>query len=202
MKGRTHAGMGVITFLSIYKLIPGGFSYFGITLVVFASILPDIDHPKSIVNKYILPFKNKMTKVTLYGCLGITLLWYDYLYMDKPIIKALGIVFIIIAMSSHRGGLTHSLMGMSMFSFVAGYLGNMYNIHYLVYYFMIGYGMHLLCDMCTSKGVPLFYPFRKKKVRFPITYSTNSKIGSAIEQLLMIGGLLFTIYKIPTIFYK
>ncbi|MBV4417981.1 metal-dependent hydrolase [Clostridium tyrobutyricum] len=202
MKGRTHAGMGVITFLSIYKFLPGGFNYLGMIVVLFASILPDIDHPKSIVNKYILPFKNKMTKVTLYGCIGAVLLWYNYLYLDKPIIKALGIVFIIIAVSSHRGGLTHSLMGMSLFSFVAGYIGNMYNIHYLVYYFMIGYGMHLICDMFTNMGVPLFYPFRKKKVKFPFTYKTNSKIGSAIEQLLMIGGLLFTIYKIPVIFYK
>lgn len=202
MKGRTHAGMGILTFLSIYKLIPGGFSLFGMIIVVFSSILPDIDHPKSIINKYVLPFKNKMTKVTLYGCIGIILLWYDYLYLHKPIVRALGIIFIIIAISSHRSWLTHSLIGMSMFSFIAGYIGNIYNIRYLIYYFMIGYGMHLICDMFTNRGVPLFYPFRKKKVKFPFTYNTNSKIGSAIEQLLMIGGLLFTIYKIPGIFYK
>ncbi|MCH3965882.1 MAG: metal-dependent hydrolase [Clostridium sp.] len=202
MKGKTHAGMGILTFLSVYEIIPGGFSYFGMIIVVFSSVLPDIDHPKSIINKYILPFKNKMTKVVLYGCIGIILLWYDYLYLHEPLIRALGIVFIIIAISSHRSGLTHSLMGMAMFSFIAGYLGNMYDIKYLVYYFMIGYGMHLICDMFTNRGVPLFYPFRKKKVKFPLTYRTNSKIGSAIEQLLMIGGLLFTIYKIPAIFYR
>ncbi|WP_446897878.1 metal-dependent hydrolase [Clostridium sp. LBM24168] len=202
MKGKTHAGMGILTFLSIYQLIPGGFSYFGMIVVAFSSVLPDIDHPKSIINKYVLPFKNKMTKVTLYICLGIILLWYDYLYSDEPIVRAAGVVSIIIAVSSHRSGLTHSLMGMSMFSFIAGYIGNMYDIRYLIYYFMIGYGMHLICDMFTNRGVPLFYPFSKKKVKFPLTYSTNSKIGSAIEQLLMIGGLLFTIYKIPVIFYR
>ena len=87
-----------------------------------------------------------------------------------------------------------------MFSFIAGYIGNMYNIHYLIYYFMIGYGMHLLCDMATSKGVPLLYPFRNKKVKFPITYKTNSKLGTTIEELLAIFGLLFAIYKIPMIF--
>jgi inner membrane protein len=202
MKGKTHIGMGLITYLSIYNILPGKFNFMGLLLVAFASILPDVDHPKSIVNKYILPFKNKFTKVIFYGCIGITFIWYDYLYTDAPIMKAIGISFIIIAVSSHRNGLTHSFTGMIMFSFIVGYLGNMYNIHYLVYYFMIGYGMHLLCDMFTNRGVPLFYPVENKKFKFPLTYRTNSKVGSAIEELLMICGILFTIYRLPVIFYK
>lgn len=202
MKGKTHAGLGVVTFLSVYNSLPGKFNYVGMMVVILASVLPDIDHPKSIINKYILPFKNKATKVTLYMCLGIIILWYDYLYTKQPAFKALGVSFMIIAMSSHRNGLTHSLSGMIIFSFIAGYIGNMYNIHYLVYYFMIGYGMHLLCDMATNRGVPLLYPFRNKKVKLPITYKTNSKMGNSIEELLMIFGLIFIIYKLPQIFMK
>lgn len=202
MKGKTHAGLGVVTFLSVYNSLPGKFNYIGMMVVILASVLPDIDHPKSIINKYILPFKNKATKVTLYMCLGIIILWYDYLYTKQPAFKALGVSFMVIAMSSHRNGLTHSLSGMIIFSFIAGYIGNMYNIHYLVYYFMIGYGMHLLCDMATNRGVPLLYPFRNKKVRLPITYKTNSKMGNSIEELLMIFGLIFIIYKLPQIFMK
>lgn len=202
MKGKTHAGVGIVTFLSLYNNLPGKFNYIGMIMVVLASILPDIDHPKSIINKYILPFKNKATKVTLYICIGVIILWCDYLYTKEPIFKALGVSFIIIAVSSHRNGLTHSLSGMIIFSFIVGYIGNMYNIHYLIYYFMIGYGMHLLCDMATNRGVPLFYPFKNRKFKLPITYRTNSKIGDTIEELLMIGGLLFVIYKLPIIFYK
>ncbi|WP_368489649.1 metal-dependent hydrolase [Clostridium sp. BJN0013] len=200
MKGKTHAGVGLVTFLSVYDILPGKFNYVGIFVVIFASVLPDIDHPKSIINKYILPFRNKLTKVVFYSCLGTILLWYDYLYKGEPVIKAIGISFFIIALSTHRNGLTHSLTGMIMFSFIIGYLGNMYNLHYLVYYFIIGYGMHLLCDMITDRGVPLFYPFKNKKFRMPLTYRTNSKIGCTIEELLMIGGLLFTIYKLPVIY--
>ncbi|APM40912.1 metal-dependent hydrolase [Clostridium kluyveri] len=200
MKGKTHAGVGVVTFLSVYDILPGKFNYIGIFVVIFASILPDIDHPKSIINKYILPFRNKLTKIVFYSCLGTILLWYDYLYKGEPVIKAIGISFFIIALSTHRNGLTHSLTGMIMFSFIIGYLGNMYNLHYLVYYFIIGYGMHLLCDMITDRGVPLFYPFKNKKFKMPLTYKTNSKIGCTIEELLMIFGLLFTIYKLPVIY--
>jgi inner membrane protein len=202
MKGKTHAGVGVVTFLSLYNSLPGRFNYIGMIVVILASILPDIDHPKSVINKYILPFKNKATKVTLYTCIGIVILWYDYLYAKAPILTALGLSFIIIAISSHRNGLTHSLSGMIMFSFIVGYIGNMYNTHYLIYYFMIGYGMHLLCDMATNRGIPLLYPFTNKKAKLPITYKSNSKIGNTIEELIMIGGLLFLIYKIPIIFYK
>lgn len=200
MKGKTHAGIGVVTFLSVYDILPGKFNYIGILVVIFASILPDIDHPKSVINKYILPFRNKLTKVIFYDCLGIILLWYDYLYKGEPVIKAIGISFLIIALSTHRNGVTHSLTGMIMFSFIIGYLGNMYNLHHLVYYFIIGYGMHLLCDMATNRGVPLFYPFKNKKFKMPLTYKTNSKIGCTIEELLMIFGILFTIYKLPVIY--
>ncbi len=202
MKGKTHAGVGVVTFLSVYNSLPGKFNYIGMMVVIFASVLPDIDHPKSIINKYILPFRNKATKVTLYMCLGIIVLWYDYLYAKQPAFKALGVSLMAIAISSHRNGLTHSLSGMIIFSFIAGYIGNMYNIHYLVYYFMIGYGMHLLCDMATNRGVPLLYPFQNKKIKLPVTYKSNSKVGDSIEELLMVFGLLFIIYKLPSIFIK
>lgn len=56
MKGKTHAAMGMATFMAVYDKVPGGFSYLGIIIVGIASLLPDIDHPKSMINKYILPF--------------------------------------------------------------------------------------------------------------------------------------------------
>lgn len=202
MKGKTHAGIGIAVFLSIYSRLPGNFSYLGLVVVFVSSLLPDIDHPKSIFNKYILLFKNKASKIAVYSCSGVLVLWYDYLYTREPAMKALGIMLIIIALSSHRNGLTHSLLGMIIFSFLAGYLGNMYNIHYIVYYFLIGYGSHLICDMATNRGVPLLYPFSKKKFKFPFTYKTNSKMGTLIEIMLTASVLFFTIYKLPIIFPK
>ncbi|OFI07494.1 inner membrane protein YdjM [Clostridium acetireducens DSM 10703] len=199
MKGKTHVGVGIVTFITLSNKIPEKVNYLAIITVVIASLLPDIDHPKSIINKYILPFKNKATKITLYGCIGIIFLWYNYLYSTDPIFKAIGLVFIIIAMSSHRNGFTHSLSGMITFSFMAGYIGNLCHEYYLIYYFMIGYGMHLLCDMATNRGVPLFYPFKNKKIKFPITYKTDSKIGKVIEELLMILGLIYTLYRLPVV---
>lgn len=199
MTGKTHAGIGLAAYVALSSKLPGGFSYLGLAVVFIASLLPDIDHPKSIVNKYILPFKNKSTKVTLYMCSGIIVLWFDYLYTNQPAYKALGAALIAIGLSSHRNGLTHSLLGMITFTFIIGYIGNKYNLKNLTSYFIIGYSVHLLGDMATNRGVPLFYPFKNKKVKLPLTYTVGSKLGTFIELVLVIAGLIYVIYKLPSI---
>lgn len=200
MKGKTHAGIGLITLICLADRMPGKFDYLGLVLVLVGSLLPDIDHPKSIINKYVLPFDNKLTKVFVYFCAGVIILWYDYLNGGSYILKALAVAVMLIAISTHRNGLTHSAAGMLMFSFIAGYIGNSYGIPYLVYYFMIGYGMHLLCDMTTDKGIPLLYPFSKKKAKFPFTFKTNSKLGEALENVIIVAGLVLAVIKFPGIF--
>lgn len=200
MKGKTHAGIGAFTFITIYDKIPGGFSYLGLFTVILASLIPDIDHPKSIINKYILPFKNGKTKMVVYLSLSLVILYFDYLYVKTPALKALGISLIFIAFSSHRNGLTHSIVGLIVFTMITGYLGKTYNLPNLIYYFMTGYGMHLVCDMLTKMGIPLFYPFINKKYSLPLTYNPNSKSGSGFENFLMAAGLAYTLYRLPKIF--
>lgn len=199
MNGKTHAGIGLATYVAVSDKLPGGFSYIGLGVVLLASLLPDIDHPKSIMNRYILPFKNKASKVTLYICSGIIVLYFDYLYTNQPAYKALGAALIAVGLSSHRQGLTHSLFGMITFTFIAGYAGNKYHLQHITSYFLTGYSMHLLCDMLTNRGVPLFYPFKNKKVKMPLTYRVGSKLGNLIELILVAAGLIYVVYKIPLI---
>ena len=200
MKGKTHAGIGAVTFVALYKGLSQNINFVGLVIVILSSLLPDIDHPKGILNRYILPFKNKATKVTLYICLGALVLWVDYLYFRLPIFRAIGLMLIVIALSSHRNGLTHSLVGMILFGLIMGYIGNYYKITFLVYYFVMGYGMHLICDMATNRGVSLFYPFSSKKIKWPVTYSSSSKLGSFIEDVIMIIGLIYIVYRFMLIY--
>lgn len=199
MKGTTHAGIGLAAYAAVSDKFPGGFNYIAMAIVLGASLLPDIDHPKSLINRYILPFKNKGAKVTLYLCSGIIVLWFDYIYTNQPAYKALGAALIAVGLSSHRQGLTHSLLGMITFSFIIGYIGNKYNIKNITSYFILGYSLHLLCDMATNRGVPLFYPFKNKKIKLPLTYRVGSKLGNFIELVLVVSGLLYVIYRIPII---
>ncbi|KEH98908.1 metal-dependent hydrolase [Clostridium botulinum] len=200
MKGKTHAAIGMATFMSVYDKVPGGFNYLGIIIVGIASLLPDIDHPKSMINKYILPFKNKKTKMVIYIALSIIVLYFDYMYIKSPVLKAIGIALIFVAVSSHRNGLTHSLIGLVIFTIIASYIGKCYAIPASAYYFVIGYGMHLFCDMMTKMGIPLFYPFINKKYKMPFTYNVNSKRGNDLEEFLIIVSLVYIIYRLPGIF--
>jgi inner membrane protein len=197
MTGKTHAGIGSVVYVAICNKLPGKFSYIGMVVVILASILPDIDHPKSTINKYILPFKNKTTKVTIYVCLGIIILWFDFLYSKEIALKSLGLSFIIIGLSTHRNGLLHSLTGMMFFMLMIGYTCRKYSFPPLVYPFFIGYGSHLMGDMLTKMGVPLFYPFSRKKFKFPYTYKVGSKVGTLIEEIIMILGLAYIVYALP-----
>jgi inner membrane protein len=199
MNGKTHAGIGLAAYVALSDRLPGGFNYIGLAVTLIASLLPDIDHPKSIINRYILPFKNKSAKVTLYICSGIIVLYFDYLYTNQPAYKALGAALIAVGLSSHREGLTHSLLGMITFTFIVGYIGDKYNLKHITTDFILGYSTHLLGDMLTNRGVPLFYPFKNKKVKLPLTYRVGSKIGNLIELILVAAGLVYVIYRLPLI---
>lgn len=199
MTGKTHAGIGAVTYVALCDKIPGGFHYAGIGIVILASLLPDIDHPKSMMNKYILPFKNKAAKITLYACSGIIILWFNYLYNNSAMLVAAGLSFLFVAVSSHRNGLTHSLLGLIIFSSIVGYVGTGYHMPEVIYYFMLGYGIHLIGDMATNRGIPLFYPFKSKKVKFLLTYAVGSKKGKVIEEIIMALGLIYIVYRLPFI---
>jgi inner membrane protein len=199
MNGKTHGGVSAVAYVTACSSLSLRFSYLGIALVVFASLLPDIDHPKSIFNRYIFFIRSKTGMTVLYSCLGILILWMDYIYFSFPELKALGASFITVALSSHRNGLTHSLSGLIIFTSIASFILTRYNAAYLCYVFMLGYACHLICDMATNRGVPLFYPFSKKKYKFPLTYRVGSKLGNFIEQIIMMTGLIYTVYKLPNI---
>ena len=197
MTGKTHAGIGSVVYVAICSKLPGKFNYMAMIVVILAAILPDIDHPKSMINKYILPFKNKTTKVTIYVCLGIIILWFDFLYTKEIALKSLALSFIIIGLSTHRNGLLHSFTGMVFFMVMIGYACKKYSLPPLVYPFAIGYGSHLIGDMFTKMGVPLFYPFSKRKLKFPYTYKVGSKVGTLIEEIIMVFGLAYIVYALP-----
>lgn len=197
MNGKTHAGVAAVAYVALCDKFSYRFSFASISILLLASLLPDIDHPKSMINKYILIMKNKKTRVTLYFCSGTVVLWYNFVSHSSPLLKSLGVSLLTIAVSSHRAGFTHSLTGLVIFSALIGYVGEKYHVNNLMYWFILGYSAHLLCDMVTNRGIALFYPFIKKKVKFPFTYSMNTKLGKFIEGMIMAAGLIYIVYTLP-----
>jgi inner membrane protein len=69
----------------------------------------------------------------------------------------------------HRG-FTHSLLA---FIIVAAFLLSQ---HYSLFTLglCLGYGFHILADYCSTQGVPLLWPFQRKRYRFFLSYRTSS----------------------------
>ncbi|EYE88609.1 membrane protein [Fervidicella metallireducens AeB] len=199
MTGKTHFGIGVMATVILSEYLPVKLSLPVLGVCALASILPDIDHPKSIINKYILPVKNKPVKVTIYITLGVFIFLVNYFYFNLAYLKALGVFLVLIGISSHRNGITHSLSGLLSFLSIFGYAAVIYNFKECVIPFAIGYGLHLFADMFTSRGIPLFYPFKKKKYKMPLTFTVGSGWGNLIEGLIMALGLIYLTFRLPII---
>jgi len=199
MSGKTHLGIGIITLAALCNKIPVKFNYSGIIIVSIASMLPDIDHPKSLINKYSLLNKTKHIKKFIYFILGLIIIYINFTYIHKQVLYIAPLLLFTVAFSNHRQGITHSLCGLIIAASVSSYLGLKYNVSNLIYYVIIGYGMHIICDMCTKMGVPLLYPFKNKKYKFFLNFSSNSKWGKAIEEFILLIGLMYVIYRLPVI---
>ncbi|SKA98478.1 inner membrane protein [Caloramator quimbayensis] len=202
MTGKTHVGIGVMSAVILSQYIPMDLTVSALSVSALAALLPDVDHPKSIINKYILPFKSKGAKVTFYFMLGIFVIAVNSFYFSYSHLNALGVFFIFIGASNHRNGTTHSLTGFLCFLFTIGYIMVKIRCGNLIVPFSIGYLSHLSADMFTSKGIPLFYPFSKKKFKMPITFTVGSFWGKMIESIITAGGLIYLTYKLPIIMMK
>lgn len=109
---------------------------------LLGSIVPDVDSHSSIISTYI------------------------------PIQRLTAGIFM-----KHRGGI-HSIFSSVIFSVVYGVV--VYNLKIVQVLlgdnilngviaglgFLVGYISHLLTDMLTHRGVPLYYPWNKKRIRF------------------------------------
>lgn len=200
MTGKTHIGIGLFAAVVILDKQALGITPISILIAIFAAVLPDADHPKGVLNKYILPIRNKSVKLSVYISSGILVIGLNYLYFSYPYLYALGGILIMIGFSSHRQGITHCLIGFMLFVYIVGY--GTHGIEAMerqriVISFMAGYGSHLLGDMFTNRGIPLFYPFNKKKFKMPFTYKVGSASGNFLEGIIIAIGIIYLTFKIP-----
>ena len=89
----------------------------------------------------------------------------------------------------HRG-FSHSLLGILAFCVLTLIMLNNESMRNGL---ILGYSIHIFCDMLTSHGVQLFWP-KRKYIKFPMTFTTNSKIESVIANLSIAISICYTIY--------
>lgn len=151
---KTHIIFGVSLTLLSAKFGIIDYSIPNLVLGALGSLLPDIDHPKSVIGSRLLP-------------------------ISYPISKIFG----------HRG-ITHSLFAIILMMIAIQHYAHSASWAAAL---AIGYLSHLLGDMMTPSGVPLFYPSRKK-FRFPIGFKTNSGLETVFSVVLMCGTAWFIVH--------
>ncbi len=65
-----------------------------------------------------------------------------------------------------------------------------FNLKLLSLAVLVGYLLHLLLDLITKKGIALFYPLSKKRIKGFV------KVGSLVENLVFLVLIIFIIYKL------
>lgn len=88
----------------------------------------------------------------------------------------------------HRG-LIHSIPGTFILSFIFYLIVNFYSLAYsLVLFFLVGCITHLILDLFSDDGVPLFYPFIKKRYSIKI-FKTRGFLEKIFRYSLYLLGI-------------
>lgn len=173
MTARTH-DLAAITALGIFA-VNQPVQVFSVATLLMAvlfnqigGIFPDIDQPTA-------PFWRNLPVGHLFG---------------KAFDKLLG---------GHRF-LTHSLLGLALFGWLFHFLFHLLNLlvpkmdaSVVWWAFMIGMGSHLLMDMFTKEGIPLFLPI-PWKVGIPPVKHLRLTTGQLGEKLVFLGLLAFDVW--------
>jgi inner membrane protein len=171
MKGSTHLLLGIAGGVAVAATAPMSLSLASqqshvvvkaalICIAALASLLPDIDHPKSILSGY-----------------------------------AIGIGGAIRLLASHRTW-THSIL----FAVLIGALVWVATAHeagpYPLMAYVMGIGSHLIADMLTVAGVPLFLPLARRSFRlapYPVLKMTSwlLEATATVGAVAVIGFILW-----------
>lgn len=202
--------------LSVYFNVPFFLPF--ISFVVFASLMPDVDHPGSEISNFI-PLVNKILPhrgVThsfvgtgLFGGGLYMLLGYDKILSIVLLVAALIGVHYLEKLIEHRlrqvDKIAFDIITNGQIKFLLRIVSLTLNIFLLLLCLLIwkdtfrqeilalllvGYFAHLLGDFVTKEGIPLMWPHRKK-------YGLRLfRTGSGLETLVGFGLFIANVYLI------
>lgn len=153
MTGKTHmlggiafgAAGAVIANIVLPETLPNAQAGVLIMGSAVGALIPDIDHPSSIISR----------KIPL-----ISILYRMVAFVDKCIAKIFNAKYSM----GHRG-ITHSLIPTTILLALLLVFGKDLQVFLLLLGLIIGCYSHIVFDMLNPSGVPIFLPFSRKRVR-------------------------------------
>jgi inner membrane protein len=173
LNATTHAVFGVAALASAALLAgtePPAYAY---PLAVAAAWLPDVDNPRSTLGNGLGRLKSPVLNV-----------------ITRPLSWALRVTsFALVRTVGHRT-LTHSLLGVALFSLLARLLLGGYPNLFLA--LVGGYASHVFADALNTRGVPLLWPSGRQFRLLP----GGIRSGGAVEFVVALGVFAFALYEL------
>ncbi|MCF6462000.1 metal-dependent hydrolase [Clostridium sp. Cult1] len=186
MTGQTHVAIGIATALTLSIEQPIENQLIIVLSSIVGSLVPDLDHPKSKLNQKLLLINNNFYRALFYLTFGSIFIYYYLTKGSKPFIL-LGIISLLIGISSHRG-FTHSIVGFLVSTTIVKICAKNCGLYPIYSGFIIGYICHLVADFFTPMGIKIFFPLGSN-ISSPITIKTNSKLEKIMFIVLSIYSI-------------
>jgi len=169
--GRTHIIIGVSCGVALIPAVEGGqltpaqlgFIMVGLTV---GSLLPDIDHPHSLISQQLPLVGSIISKLTRHRGLFHSIL---------GVVMMFGLSAWLAIMMA--GGL--SSMGIQSADSATRYIASG---------LMIGYILHIIADMVTVSGIRLFYPLQRN-IRIPLFRTGGFRERGLVLTLIVLSTL-------------
>lgn len=98
----------------------------------------------------------------------------------------------VLPWTKHRS-LSHSLLSTTIIGGLTILGMQQYGLLKYGVYITVGYFLHIFEDMFTVSGVPLLYPFSKKRFKIPLM-STGTSRGALVEMVFIVISIILCIY--------
>lgn len=170
MTYKTHINFGILFAILTVDYIYRDSSLIFVFIVISAisSLIPDIDHKKSISYRKTYPI--------------LCIILFSFLLIRYRVyILAITISWLILACLTKHRTFTHSLLGMFLFCIP------FYNTELFIP-MLIGYASHLFADIITVDGISLFYPIIKRRISIG-----GFVVGSIFERALLVCLMIINI---------
>jgi inner membrane protein len=171
LNATTHAVFGIAALAGAALVTGADPPAYVYPAAVVAAWLPDVDNPRSTLGNGLSRLKNPTLNL-----------------LSRPLSWALKTTaFLLVRTVGHRT-LTHSLLGVLLFSLpVWLLLGRFPNLALAL---IAGYASHVLADSLNTRGVPLLWPVGRPFRLLP----GGVRSGGAVEVAVALVALAFTLY--------
>ena len=141
-------------------------------LVLFGALLPDIDHPNSILGRRCGPISRALHH------------WCGH----RSITHSIFGILLLLGLCIGIGSLTIALGDSQGILFSAS---SQAMLRLALYSLLFGYTLHLLADSLTKEGIPLLWPSKKRYGLIPLA-SLSFRVGTWVEYLIL-WSLIFCV---------